>query len=70
MSNPFYQKHIISIADLTDEELLLLLNTALKLKSEPNPSLLDGKLIASCFLSRPHAPGFRLKPPCNAWAAR
>ena len=49
MSNPFYQKHIISIADLTDEELLLLLNTALKLKSEPNPSLLDGKLIASCF---------------------
>ena len=49
MSNPFYQKHIISIADLSDEELLLLLNTALKLKSEPNPSLLDGKLIASCF---------------------
>ena len=47
MSNPFYQKHIISIADLSDEELLLLLNTALKLKSEPNPSLLDGKLIAS-----------------------
>ena len=49
MSNPFYQKHIISIADLSDEELLLLLNTALKLKNEPNPSLLDGKLIASCF---------------------
>ena len=40
---------IISIADLSDEELLLLLNTALKLKNEPNPSLLDGKLIASCF---------------------
>ena len=49
MPNPFYQKHIISIADLSTEALQLLLDTALKLKHNPNPHLLDGKLIASCF---------------------
>ena len=49
MNNPFYQHHIISIGDLSADELLLLLNTALQLKHEPQPNLLSGKLIASCF---------------------
>lgn len=49
MPNPLYQKHIISIADLSPDELLLLLNTALQLKQHPRHDLLEGKLIASCF---------------------
>lgn len=49
MPNPLYRQHLISIADLSPDELLLLLNTALKLKNEPRNDLLAGKLIASCF---------------------
>ena len=47
--NPFYQQSIISIADLSPDQLLLLLNTAIELKHNPHPDLLEGKLIASCF---------------------
>ena len=47
--NPFYQQSIISIADLSPDQLLLLLNTAIELKHNPRPDLLEGKLIASCF---------------------
>ncbi|MDO5356850.1 MAG: aspartate carbamoyltransferase [Conchiformibius sp.] len=49
MPNPLYRKHLISIADLDSSELLLLLDTALKLKQQPRSDLLAGKLIASCF---------------------
>ena len=49
MANPLYQKHLISISELTQEELQLLLDTALKLKQNPRNDLLRGKLIASCF---------------------
>lgn len=49
MPNPFYQQHIISIADFSPENLLFLLNTALKLKQQPQPDLLANKIIASCF---------------------
>ena len=49
MPNPLYKQHVISISDLTREQLELLLQTALKLKSEPHGNLLEGKLIGSCF---------------------
>lgn len=49
MPNLLYQKNLISIADLSTDELQLLLDTALKLKREPQQDLLAGKLIASCF---------------------
>ncbi|TCV92461.1 aspartate carbamoyltransferase [Biostraticola tofi] len=49
MTNPLYQKHIISINDLSREELELVLNTAASLKSQPRPELLRPKVIASCF---------------------
>ena len=49
MPNPLYHKHLVSIADLSVPELQLLLDTALKLKHKPQPHLLEGKLIASCF---------------------
>lgn len=45
MPNPLYRQHIISISDLTTEQLELLLQTALKLKKQPREDLLEGKLI-------------------------
>ena len=49
MPNPLYRQHVISIADLSTEQLELVLHTALKLKAEPRGDLLKGKLISSCF---------------------
>ena len=64
MANPLYQKHIISINDLSRDDLNLVLATAAKLKANPQPELLKHKVIASCFfeastrtrLSSPTAP--------------
>ena len=49
MANPLYQKHIISISDLTRPELELVVQTASRLKAEPRHDLLCHKLVASCF---------------------
>ena len=49
MANPLYQKHIISISDLTRPELELVVHTASHVKAEPRHDLLCNKLAASCF---------------------
>lgn len=49
MPNPLYKQNVISISDLTSEQLELLLQTALKLKANPRGDLLEGRLIGSCF---------------------
>lgn len=49
MSNPLFNKHIISIADLSRDELELIVATASELKNHPRPQLLHNKVIASCF---------------------
>ena len=49
MNNPLYQKNIISIADLSRSDLELILQTAYSLKQTPHPTLLQDKIIASCF---------------------
>ncbi len=49
MRNSLYKKHIISIPELSREELELIVDTAKQLKHTPNPTLLKGKVIASCF---------------------
>lgn len=49
INNPLYQKHIISIADLSRCDLELILETAQSLKQNPQPDLLKNKVIASCF---------------------
>lgn len=49
MANPLYQKHIISINDLSRDDLNLVLATAAKLKANPQPELLKHKVIANCF---------------------
>ncbi|HHB1426046.1 TPA: aspartate carbamoyltransferase [Serratia odorifera] len=49
MANPLYHKDIISINDLSREDLELVLRTAASLKAQPQPELLKHKVIASCF---------------------
>ena len=55
MANPLYQKHIISINDLSRDDLNLVLATAAKLKANPQPELLKHKVIAFY----PYPPLFR-----------
>ncbi|SQC21153.1 aspartate carbamoyltransferase [Klebsiella pneumoniae] len=68
MANPLYQKHIISINDLSREDLELVLATAAKLKANPQPELLKHKVIASCFFEASTRTRPLLKPRCTAWA--
>ncbi|MEC4727627.1 aspartate carbamoyltransferase [Shewanella sp. D64] len=49
MSNPLFNKDIISITDLSRAELELIVSTANELKQHPRPDLLKNKVIASCF---------------------
>lgn len=49
MSNPLYQRHVISIADLTRHDLETVIATAQQLKREPRTDLLKNKVVASCF---------------------
>ncbi|MGY5451680.1 aspartate carbamoyltransferase [Agarivorans sp. MS3-6] len=49
MNNPLYQKHIISIPDLSRQELELIVDTATSIKQQPRPELLRNKVVASCF---------------------
>lgn len=49
MANLLFNKHIISIAELSVPELELVLETTQKLKHNPRHDLLKGKLIGSCF---------------------
>ncbi|WP_075182797.1 aspartate carbamoyltransferase [Pantoea sp. 1.19] len=49
MANPLYRKHIISINDLSRDDLERVLETAARLKAAPQPELLKHKVIASCF---------------------
>ncbi|MEC6798419.1 aspartate carbamoyltransferase [Photobacterium sp. S4TG1] len=49
MANSLFKKHIISIPELNRAELELIIDTAARLKAEPNPTLLQNKVVASCF---------------------
>lgn len=49
MSNLLYGQNIISIKDLTLEQINLVLKTAAQLKAKPITNLLQNKIIAHCF---------------------
>ncbi|MBV7316816.1 aspartate carbamoyltransferase [Shewanella sp. NIFS-20-20] len=49
MPNPLYNKHILSIPELSRQEMELVVETAGQIKAEPRPDLLKHKVIASCF---------------------
>ncbi|SJL83618.1 aspartate carbamoyltransferase [Vibrio palustris] len=49
MVNSLFQKHIISISELSRAELELIVQTAGQLKAQPQPELIKHKVVASCF---------------------
>jgi len=49
MINPLYQQDILSIKDLSIEQIQLILKTAKHLKQDPASTHIRGKLIANCF---------------------
>ncbi|GLP98131.1 aspartate carbamoyltransferase [Paraferrimonas sedimenticola] len=49
MTNTLFQKDIISISDLSRQELELIVSRAQSIKQQPQPNLLAGKVVASCF---------------------
>jgi len=49
MTNPLFNKNIISISDLTRPQLELIVSRARLIKSEPQSQWLKNKVIASCF---------------------
>ncbi len=49
MANTLYNKHIISIPELSRDELELIVETAGSIKATPRPTLLQHKVVASCF---------------------
>lgn len=49
MAHSLFNRHIISIPEFTRYELELIVDTAARLKAEPNPELLKNKVVASCF---------------------
>jgi aspartate carbamoyltransferase catalytic subunit len=49
MDNTLYKKDILSIAELSRDDLELIVSTAKYIKQNPQPDLLKGKVIASCF---------------------
>jgi aspartate carbamoyltransferase catalytic subunit len=49
MKNSFYQKHLLSLEQLSKDDVLLVLKTAQKIKSSSFPQLLQQKIIAQCF---------------------
>ena len=59
MANPLYQKHIISINDLSRDDLNLVLATAAKLKANPQPELLKHNCQLFLRSLYPHPPLFR-----------
>lgn len=49
LENSLWDKDIISMKDLSIEQIRLILDTAMQLKIKPNPHLLNDKIIANCF---------------------
>lgn len=49
MESRFYNRDLVSIKDLSKEEILQILEVASQFKSEPPGELLKGKIMGSCF---------------------
>lgn len=68
MANPLYQKHIISINDLSREDLELVLATAANSKPIRSRSCSKHKVIASCFFEASTRTRLSFETSCTAWA--
>lgn len=49
MANPFFNRSLVSVSDLSREDMEQVLSIAQQLKSNPRADLLQGKVVASCF---------------------
>lgn len=49
MANPFYQQDVLSIKELSLQQIELILRTATELKKNPQHNLLANKIVAHCF---------------------
>lgn len=49
MKNTLFGRSIISISDLSTDDINLILDTAEKIKKKPHPELLRGLVLSSCF---------------------
>ncbi|MBU6383031.1 MAG: aspartate carbamoyltransferase [Verrucomicrobia bacterium] len=49
MQNPLAGRDLVSISDVTKEEIQLVLKCAEDMRKRPRPALLKGKILASCF---------------------
>lgn len=49
MVNSLYQRDIVSVRDLTSEQIQLILDTAKQFKQQPTADILKNKIIAHCF---------------------
>jgi aspartate carbamoyltransferase catalytic subunit len=49
MENKLYGSDVISMRDLAIDQIKLILDTAARLKTQPEPDLLRNRVIAHCF---------------------
>ena len=54
--NDMENRSLVTIAEHSKEKILYMLNMAKEFEAKPNRHLLDGKVVATLFSSRPPAP--------------
>ena len=60
---------LVSIDDISREEIIDLIERARFFEEHPNHKVLDGKVVATLFLSPPHVHASASRPPSTVWAA-
>lgn len=60
---------LVSIDDLSKEQILQLLENARYFEEHPNHRILEGKVVATLFLNPQPAPGLALKRQSTGWEA-
>ena len=63
-------KSLISINDYSKEQIIKILDLAEDFEKNPNQKLLEGKVVASLFLSPLPAPASVSRAPSAGWEAR
>lgn len=58
---------LVTIANLSRDKIMYLITMAQEFEKNPNRKILDGRIIATLFLSLPRVPVFPLRPPPTVW---
>ena len=70
MTNPLFQKDIISVSEFTKEHIELILKTARELKKNPRNDLLKDKLIGVTFFEGSTRTRLSFETAIHLWADR